>query len=98
MSSSETVSTFLMNSKPLFDFSFDEKSIMNISSPVIDVLKKDSNIDLPYSYIGTSRELDILGVKCSNIVPDLISLATLEKTCQILSTEIEHTKRRVNLL
>ena len=98
MSNTETISTYLMNSNSLFNFNFDEKSIMNISSPIIDLTKKETSFDLPYSYINTSAELDILGEKCANIVPDLISLATVEKTCQILSVEIEHTKRRVNAL
>lgn len=98
ISNLETLSMFLMNTNSIFDFSFDEKSIMNVSSPLIDVSKKESKFDLPYSYIGTSEEFDVLGQKCSNIVPDLILLATIEKTCQILSVEIEHTKRRVNAL
>ena len=98
MSSSEVISTFLMNSTSLFNYNFEEKSIMNVPSPVVEVEKKEGDFSLPYSYIGTSAELDFLGEKCANIVPDLIKLSTIEKTCQILSREIEHTKRRVNAL
>lgn len=98
MSSNEVVSTFLMNSSSQFNFTFDQKYIMNVASPIIDVARQDIDFNMPYSYIGTTQELDILGEKCANIVPDLINLATIEKTCQILGREIEHTKRRVNAL
>ena len=53
---------------------------------------------MPYSYVGTNPELDILVENTKNIVPKLMELASLEKTCQILALEIERTKRRVNAL
>ena len=34
----------------------------------------------------------------SEIMPDLLKLAEIEKTCQLLASEIEKTRRRVNAL
>ena len=78
-------------------FHFDTNSQMNLLLPLENFDRQDS-ISLPYSYIDTNPQLDILAQKMQNIVPILCKLASVEKSCQMLSTEIERTKRRVNAL
>jgi len=73
------------------------KSIMNIQTPDI-TYKDDGKIDLTYSFAFTPSELDTSVVGLSNILPQLIELASVEKTCDMLATEIEKTRRRVNAI
>ena len=53
---------------------------------------------LPYGVFGTSSELDAAVKKFSELMPLLIELAEVEKTCNLLADEIEKTRRRVNAL
>ncbi len=53
---------------------------------------------VPYGYAFTSCDLDAAVREFSGILPDLIRLAEIEKTAQMLAAEIEKTRRRVNAL
>lgn len=53
---------------------------------------------LPYGALGTGSELDSAVVKFAELMPLLIELAEVEKTCNLLADEIEKTRRRVNAL
>ena len=53
---------------------------------------------LDYGYVNSNSELDQAFAKISSILPKLLALANVEKTCQLLSKEIEKTRRRVNAL
>ncbi|MBQ5800056.1 MAG: V-type ATP synthase subunit D [Oscillospiraceae bacterium] len=52
----------------------------------------------PYGFAQTSGELDDAVDALSRILPDLLHLAEVEKTSQLLAQEIERTRRRVNAL
>jgi len=52
----------------------------------------------PYGLATTSGELDDAVITLSNLLEDLLHLAQLEKTAQMLAREIEKTRRRVNAL
>lgn len=52
----------------------------------------------PYGFAQTSGELDDAVSELSGILPDLLRLAEVEKTTQLLAQEIEKTRRRVNAL
>ena len=52
----------------------------------------------PYGFAFTSSELDGAVKYLSDILPELIELAQLEKSCQLMAAEIEKTRRRVNAL
>jgi V/A-type H+-transporting ATPase subunit D len=43
-------------------------------------------------------ELDDAVKKLSDLLPDMLKLAESEKSCQLLASEIEKTRRRVNAL
>lgn len=52
----------------------------------------------PYGLAFTSGDLDLAVEGVSDILPLMLELAEIEKTCYILSYEIERTRRRVNAL
>lgn len=77
-----------------------EKNIMSVKVPKLEtVLKtaKDGEI-YSYGYAFTSCDLDDAVKALSDIMPDMIRLAEIEKQCQLMATEIEKTRRRVNAL
>jgi V/A-type H+-transporting ATPase subunit D len=70
--------------------------IMNVKVPVIEV--KEINIDKGYDFFKTSAQLDVVVYEAQDYIRSLLKLAQLLKTLDILSCEIERTRRRVNAL
>ena len=58
----------------------------------------DKSTDLQYGYVNSNGELDDAIKKIEDILPKLLKLTEIEKTCQLLADEIEKTRRRVNAL
>ena len=89
---------------PKMEFKIDvaKKNVMSVRIPVLSLDENLSNPDLsdiyPYSYASTSAELDDAVYELNSIMPDLIRLSELEKSCQLMADEIEKTRRRVNAL
>ena len=52
----------------------------------------------PYGFATTSGELDDAVDALSHVFQDMLRLAEIEKTSQLLAEEIEKTRRRVNAL
>jgi len=52
----------------------------------------------PYGFAQTSGELDDAVDAMSQVFQDMLRLAEMEKTVQLLAEEIEKTRRRVNAL
>ena len=52
----------------------------------------------PYGFAQTSGELDDAVDAMSQVFADMLKLAEVEKTSQLLAQEIEKTRRRVNAL
>lgn len=80
------------------DMSF--KNIMSVDVPEYSFqMKNDDPAEIfPYSYAMTSGELDDAVQGLSDIMGDLLKLAQMEKSAQLLASEIEKTRRRVNAL
>lgn len=72
-------------------------TIMNIKTPKIE-FKANDEIDLTYGFAFTPSELDNAVIRLSKLLPNLIYLAQIEKTCDMLAFEIEKTRRRVNAI
>jgi V/A-type H+-transporting ATPase subunit D len=70
--------------------------IMNVKVPVIEA--KEINIDKGYDFFKTSAQLDVVVYEAQDYIRSLLKLAQLLKTLDILSCEIERTRRRVNAL
>lgn len=52
----------------------------------------------PYGFADTSAQLDGAIATMAELLPKLVQLAELEKSCDMLADEIEKTRRRVNAL
>lgn len=76
------------------------KTIMNMDVPVLNEVYEEDNVDDTFSYgfVSTTSELDLSLTHLESILPLMLQLAEIEKTCQLMSDEIERTRRRVNAL
>ncbi len=76
------------------------KNIMSVDVPEFEFKTKSSDTTdiYPYGLAYTSGDLDGAVKELSEILPDLLKLAQTEKTAQLLASEIEKTRRRVNAL
>lgn len=73
------------------------KNVMNIKIPTVTFVDS-GEIDLTYGFAWTPSELDGAVLALSKILPKFIELAGLEKACDMLASEIEKTRRRVNAI
>lgn len=96
----QTLSTALMAPKQEVRIALGDRNVMSVDIPVYDYKTKSANSNDIYSYgfAFTSRELDDAVKSLSDILPDMLRLAEVEKSCQMLAAEIEKTRRRVNAL
>ena len=75
-----------------------EQNIMSVRVPTFKVVQQTSKISLSYSMATTPPELDDAVLQLSRLLNQLIELAETQKACEMLSDEIEKTRRRVNAL
>ncbi|MBD9291336.1 MAG: V-type ATP synthase subunit D [Coprococcus eutactus] len=96
----QTLSTALMAPKQEVRIALSDRNVMSVDIPVYDYKTKSANSNDIYSYgfAFTSGELDDAVKSLSDILPDMLRLAEVEKSCQMLAAEIEKTRRRVNAL
>ena len=76
------------------------KNIMSVNVPVYSFTTKNNDPSeiYPYGFAQTSGELDDALEKMAKVFEDMLKLAQVEKTMQLLAEEIEKTRRRVNAL
>lgn len=76
------------------------KNVMSVDIPEFEYKTKtqDENDIYPYGYAFTSSDLDDAVKSLADILPDMLRLAEVEKSCQLMAAEIEKTRRRVNAL
>ncbi|MBC3937293.1 MULTISPECIES: V-type ATP synthase subunit D [Anaerotruncus] len=77
-----------------------ERNVMSVEIPVFEYKTRsgDENNIYSYGFAFTSSDLDGAIKSLSDILPDLLRLAEVEKSCQLMAAEIEKTRRRVNAL
>ena len=75
-----------------------ENNVMGVNVPTINVVESESKELYPYSFASVSAELDGSIANLSKLLPKLIRLAEVEKTCNMLADEIEKNRRWVNAL
>ena len=76
------------------------KNIMSVNVPLYQYSTKsgDTADIYPYGFAQTSGELDDAMEYMSKVFEDMLKLAEVEKSMQLLAEEIEKTRRRVNAL
>lgn len=76
------------------------KNIMSVNVPeyTFHTENDDPAEIFPYGFAQTSGELDDALEALSEVFQDMLELAQVEKTMQLLAQEIEKTRRRVNAL
>lgn len=72
-----------------------KERIFNISIPQFEIEEKEIS---DYDFVKTESELDIGIKKIQEILEDLMEMSRLWKAVELLSHEIEITRRRVNAL
>lgn len=97
---SEMVEEALMFPKLEVNLNTSTRNIMSVDVPVLEfTTESGTEGDIyPYGFASTTGELDEAIATLSDLAPDLLKLAEMEKSAQLLADEIEKTRRRVNAL
>ncbi|MCR5090149.1 MAG: V-type ATP synthase subunit D [Oscillospiraceae bacterium] len=76
------------------------RNIMSVNVPLYSFKTKNNDPSeiYPYGFAQTSGELDDALDQMARVFEDMLQLAQVEKTMQLLAEEIEKTRRRVNAL
>mgnify|MGYP000983291142 FL=1 len=76
------------------------RNIMSVDVPLYDFkTQREGTAEIyPYGFATTSGELDDAVDALQSVFVDMLHLAQIEKTAQLLAEEIEKTRRRVNAL
>ena len=98
--SDNEIALALMLSGQKISVDIENKNIMSVPVPEYRLNHKlnEDNGAYSYGFAFTSGDLDEAVKIYSSLSKDLIRLAQVEKTCQLLAKEIEGTRRRVNAL
>ena len=95
-----TLNTALMAPKQEVFLEASERNVMSVEIPVFEYKTRTADLNDIYSYgfAFTSADLDDAVLSLSEVLPDMLKLAEIEKSCQLMAAEIEKTRRRVNAL
>lgn len=98
--SDETLKAALLAPTQEVFVSTSHRNVMSVDIPIFDYDTRtpDPNDIYSYGFAFTSADLDDAVKSLADILPDLIKLAEIEKSCQLMAEEIEKTRRRVNAL
>lgn len=98
--SSEVLNTALLAPKQEVSVEAGVKNVMSVEIPVFEYKTRTSDANDIYSYglAFTSGDLDSAVKSLADLLPDMLRLAECEKSCQLMASEIEKTRRRVNAL
>lgn len=96
----EAVNVALMAQKQEISLEVSKKNVMSVEIPQFTYRTKtpDSSDIYPYGFAFTSSDLDDAVKSMQDILEDLLLLSEYEKSCQLIASEIEKTRRRVNAL
>jgi len=98
--SPEMLEQSLLYPKQSVELEMNFQNIMSVDVPQYQFKTKseDPGEIYPYGFAATSGELDDAVAALAQVFQDMLHLAEIEKTSQLLAEEIEKTRRRVNAL
>ncbi len=98
--SPEMLEQALLYPKQSVELDMTFKNIMSVNVPQYQFrTRNDDPTEIyPYGFAQTSGELDTALEELSAVFQDMLELAQVEKTMQLLAEDIEKTRRRVNAL
>ncbi len=98
--SPEMLEQSLLYPKQSVELDMTFQNIMSVDVPQYQFRTSTRNAGdiYPYGFAQTSGELDDAVDAMSQVLKDMLRLAEVEKTSQLLAEEIEKTRRRVNAL
>ncbi len=97
--SEEALESAIMFSEKELEVDFKKSTIMGV--PVAEFNTDPDQMEgemYPYGFADTAGDLDNFMQIMTEILPDLVQLAEVEKSLMLLAEEIENTRRRVNAL
>jgi len=96
----ETVNAAFMAPKQEVSLEVGNQNVMSVNIPTFKYQTRTSDPNDIYSYglAFTSSDLDDAVLSLSSVLPEMLKLAESEKSCQLMASEIEKTRRRVNAL
>ena len=88
----------LLYPKQTVELEMEFQNIMSVDVPryTFHTRSREAGDVYPYGYAATSGELDAAVEALGEVFQDMLTLAQMEKTAQLLAEEIEKTRRRVN--
>ena len=98
--SEESLHAALMAPKQGVYLEAGKKNVMSVDIPVFQYKTRtaDENDIYSYGFAFTSSDLDGAVKSLADILPDMLRLSEVEKACQLMASETEKTRRRVNAL
>ena len=96
----ETTNVAMMAPKQEVLVEADTRNVMSVNIPVFEYKTRTAAAEdiFSYGFAFTSADLDYAVQSLADVLPDMLRLAETEKACQLMSAEIEKTRRRVNAL
>ena len=97
--SEQVLNTALMANNKTLEIKQDIKNVMSV-----DITQFSTNANIKgndiysYGYAFTAGDLDEAVYSLGTVFEDMLKLAEVEKSCQLMASEIEKTRRRVNAL
>lgn len=96
----EVLNTAMLAPKQQVSLETDTENVMSVDIPkfTFKTRSPDESDIFSYGFAFTSSDLDDAIQSLADIFPDMLKLAEIEKSCQLMAVEIEKTRRRVNAL
>ena len=98
--SEQILQSAMMTPKQEISLDISTRNVMSVDIPVMQTKTRtaDETDIYAYGFAFTSTDLDIAVKSLADVLPDMLRLAEVEKSCQLMAAEIEKTRRRVNAL
>jgi len=97
--SEESMEAALMCPRQTVEVDVTMRNVMSVIVPQFRFEMKGDPSDIyPYGFAFTSGDLDEAVWSLGNVMQELLELAAMEKAAELMSDEIEKTRRRVNAL